>query len=93
MPLHLLGQSGGDNLFTAEKLTLVGVLVAVIWAIMTRRLVPGQFYEDLKRENDELRRALDKWRETGREVAGAAEELADGSTKRGPGSVRKAKEL
>jgi hypothetical protein len=76
MPVHLVGQIGPENLFTAEKLTLVGVLVTVIWAIMTRRLVPGQFYEDLKRENDELRRALDKWRDTGRDVAGVAEELA-----------------
>lgn len=71
-----LGQVGSENLFTAEKLTLVGVLVAVIWAIMTRRLVPGQFYEDLKKENDELRSALEQWRNTGQEVTGTAEELS-----------------
>lgn len=65
-----------ENLFTADKLTLVGTLVAIIWAIMTQRLVPGQFYEDLKRENDQLRHALEQWRETGRVIAGTAQALA-----------------
>jgi hypothetical protein len=76
MMTAIIAQLGPEDLFTAEKLTLVGVLVAVIWAIMTRRLVPGPFYEDLKRENEELRRALDRWRDTGRAIAGTAQELA-----------------
>jgi hypothetical protein len=72
----LLQQPGPEDFFSAEKLTLVGTLVAVIWAIMTQRLVPGPFYEDLKRENERLRQALAQWRETGRTIAGTAQELA-----------------
>jgi hypothetical protein len=65
-----------DSLVTPEKLTVVGTLAGIIWAIMTQRLVPGQFYEDLKRENEQLRHALEQWRETGRVIAGTAHELA-----------------
>jgi hypothetical protein len=86
MMIAIVAELGPENLFAAEKLTLVGVLLAVIWAIMTRRLVPGQFYEDLKRENEQLRRALEQWRDTGNTIAGTAEELAKGprATRREP---------
>lgn len=75
MLIPIIAELGPEDLFTAQKLTLVGVLLGVIWAIITRRLVPGQFYEDLKRENEELRSALDRWRDTGRAIAGTAHEL------------------
>lgn len=65
-----------ESLLTPEKLTVVGTLAGVIWAIMTQRLVPGQFYEDLKRENEQLRHSLEQWRETGSVIAGTAQELA-----------------
>jgi hypothetical protein len=67
---------GPENLFSYEKLTLIGALLAVIWAIMTRRLVPGSFYEESQTEVKRLQAANDELRGISHSAAHAAEQLA-----------------
>lgn len=74
MQIHpnLLADGGLENVLSFEKLSIVGVLMLVLWAIITKRLVPGWLYEDQKQEAARLRKELDDERALKREVVSAA---------------------
>lgn len=61
------------SLFAWEKITLVGFLLGLVWMIVTRRLVPGSFYEELKRENEKLRAEVEALKIAGIQATTMAE--------------------
>lgn len=80
---HILSEADPASI-PYEKLSLVGVLVLAIVAFMRRWVVPGVFYEDLKKENARLVEENHQLRTLGQAATGVAETIAKKSAPRKP---------
>lgn len=74
--MESLSLDPGTLLDYASRLTVVPTLLLVIWALVTKRLVAGWAYSELKAERDELRKALDATLPVGKKAAEVAGQSA-----------------
>lgn len=74
--LFHLAEGAIPEVFTFQNLTLSGVLCGVIYLILSGRLVPGSYYDDLKLELEHTRASLEEYRRLSHTATGALDELA-----------------
>lgn len=64
-----------------DKLTLVGALVILIYLMLTGKIVPGRYYDELKRENERLAAEVKTLETLGKQAAKATETMTEMDTK------------
>ena len=72
--VHAILSQFDPNSISWEKISLVGTLGTFVALLLTGKIVPGWAYNDLKIDNERLRRALDWQQRLNDQATGTSEE-------------------